>query len=108
MVFMLFSVLSSETMGGNDSNGMLCCPGPKLFSQAGAGDDSNFESKCSVNELCMTVTTEEQKRRGRREGRRLGEWVLHVGLFIISSSQTRGVSAHGQVPFLSSFFFKSL
>lgn len=41
--------------------GMLYCLDPKVFSHAGAGEDSRFENKCSLNELCVTVTILEQK-----------------------------------------------
>lgn len=50
-----------EPTGGNDTAmGMLCCPGPKEFPQAGASDYSRFQSKCSLNELCVTVLIPEQ------------------------------------------------
>ena len=56
-----FQSFPVEPTGGNDTAmGMLCCPGPKEFPQAGASEYSRFQSKCSLNELCITVLIPEQ------------------------------------------------
>lgn len=61
-VFMLFSNLSSGTFGRKWlCNGMLCCPGPKVFSQV------VLVKTPGLNELCVNVTIQEQRWISKKE-----------------------------------------